>query len=60
VISTSLRNFLAGIVKSLDKMTRRGRSNKQEVLAQIEAGWNRQSRRPTAKEIDEWIEFGRS
>jgi hypothetical protein len=29
------------------------------VLAQIEAGWGRQTRRPTANEVDAWIEFGR-
>ena len=29
------------------------------VLAQIEASWARQSRRPTAREIDSWIKVGR-
>jgi plasmid stability protein len=30
------------------------------VLEQIESSWERQTRRPTAEEIDSWIEVGRS
>jgi hypothetical protein len=29
------------------------------VLAQIEAAWGKQARRPTAAEVDEWITAGR-
>ena len=34
-------------------------ANRDVILAQIEASWARQSRRPTAKEIDSWIKVGR-
>ncbi len=34
-------------------------SEKRSVLDQIEAGWNRQTRRPTAGEVDAWIAAGR-
>jgi len=30
-----------------------------EVLAQIEAGWAKQARRPSAREIESWIKAGR-
>jgi plasmid stability protein len=30
------------------------------VLRQIESSWQRQARRPTAEEIDSWIEVGRN
>jgi hypothetical protein len=29
------------------------------VLAQIEAAWGKQARRPTAAEVDKWITAGR-
>jgi hypothetical protein len=35
-------------------------ADRQSVLEQIEAGWARQSRRPTADEIDGWLGAGRS
>jgi plasmid stability protein len=34
-------------------------AERQSVLAQVEAAWTRQSRRPTAGEIDAWIAAGR-
>jgi hypothetical protein len=34
-------------------------AERQSVLAQIEAGWGRQARRPTAAEVDAWIGVGR-
>ena len=34
-------------------------SERSSVLEQIEATWDRQSRRPSAKEIDGWISAGR-
>jgi hypothetical protein len=35
-------------------------AERRSVIAQIEAGWSRQSRRPTADEVDAWIRAGRS
>jgi hypothetical protein len=32
---------------------------RRSVLDQIEAGWNKQTRRPTAAEIDAWMGVGR-
>lgn len=32
---------------------------RQSVLEQVEAAWDRQSRRPTAEEIDSWVLMGR-
>ena len=70
----TIRNVPARVVQSLKAIARRhNRSMEQEVrelieghvaerravLDQIEAGWSRQSRRPTAREIDGWIETGR-
>ena len=34
-------------------------AERESVLAQIEASWTRQRRRPTAKQVDRWIEAGR-
>ena len=62
------------IVKGLKSLARRrGQSMEQEVrdlleahvaerasvLKQIEASWHRQSRRPSAVEIDAWLAAGR-
>ena len=70
----TVRNVPAKVVQSLKALARRhNRSMEQEVreliegyvaerravLDQIEAGWNTQSRRPTASEIDEWMGMGR-
>jgi plasmid stability protein len=70
----TVRNVPAKVVQSLKALARRhNRSMEQEVrdliegyvverravLAQIEAGWNRQTRRPTAAEIDTWMAVGR-
>ena len=33
--------------------------DRSSVLEQIEASWNRQARRPSAAEIDNWIGTGR-
>ncbi len=35
-------------------------SERSSVLDQIEASWSRQTRRPSAREIDSWITAGRS
>ena len=70
----TIRNVPARVVRSLKALAkRRNTSMEQEirelleeyamerssVLKQIEASWERQSRRPSAKEIDSWINAGR-
>ncbi len=70
----TIRNVRPGVVKSLKSLAKkRQRSMEQEVremieehvagrgsiLAQIEAAWARQRRRPTAKQVDSWIKAGR-
>jgi plasmid stability protein len=70
----TVRNVPARIVQSLKALARRhNRSMEQEVrdmlegyvaerravLDKIEAGWNKQARRPTAAEIDGWMAVGR-
>lgn len=35
-------------------------AERRSVLQQIEAGWNKQKRRPTASEIESWIAAGRA
>ena len=71
----TIRNVPAKVVKSLKALARRRRrsmehevrellaahvAERQSVLEQIEAGWARQTRRPTAAEIDTWIGVGRA
>jgi plasmid stability protein len=71
----TIRNVPATIVNSLKSLARRHhRSMEQEVrelledhvaerrsvLVQIEAGWTKQARRPTAREVDGWLAAGRS
>jgi plasmid stability protein len=70
----TIRNVPVRIVKSLKVRARaRHRSMEQEVrelleeqfagrrsvLEQIEAGWEKQTRRPAAHEIEAWIGTGR-
>jgi plasmid stability protein len=70
----TVRNVPAKVVQSLKALARRhNRSMEQEVrellegyvaerravLDQIETGWDRQTRRPTAAEIDAWMAVGR-
>ena len=70
----TVRNVPAKVVQSLKALARRhNRSMEQEVrnliegyvverrsvLDQIEAGWSKQTRRPTAIEIDAWMGMGR-
>ena len=70
----TIRNVPMRIVRGLKSLARRrGQSMEQEVrdlleahvaerssvLKQIEAAWPRQSRRPSAAEIDSWIAAGR-
>jgi plasmid stability protein len=71
----TIRNVPTAVVQSLKTLARRrGHSMEQEVrgmlevyvadrcsvLDQIEAAWSRQTRRPTASEIDAWIAEGRT
>lgn len=70
----TIRNVPVRVVRSLKALARRRRrsmeqeirelledhvAERQSVLEQIEAGWRRQTRRPTADEIDAWIGIGR-
>jgi hypothetical protein len=71
----TIRNVPETVIRSLKALARRRRrsmeqevrellevhvSEKRSVLEQIEGGWSRQTRRPTADEVDEWIAAGRS
>jgi plasmid stability protein len=70
----TIRNVPARVVRKLKALAkRRDTSMEQEVrelleeyvmeraavLEEIEASWKQQSRRPTAEEIDTWINAGR-
>jgi plasmid stability protein len=70
----TVRNVPPEVVQSLKALAKRhNRSMEQEVrgllegyvaereaiLEQIEAGWQTQTRRPTAEEIDAWLAVGR-
>jgi plasmid stability protein len=71
----TIRNVPTKVVRSLKALARRRRrsmeqevrelleahvAERRSVLEQVEAGWARQTRRPTASEIDTWIGVGRS
>lgn len=70
----TVRNVSPRVVQSLKALAKRhSRSMEQEVrdllegyvaerraiLDQIEAGWQAQTRRPTAEEVDAWMAVGR-
>jgi plasmid stability protein len=70
----TIRNLSPQVVNSLKILARKNRrsmeqevrelleehvAERKSVLAQIEAAWSRQSRRPSAKQIDKWIAAGR-
>jgi plasmid stability protein len=70
----AVRNVPPRVVQSLKALAKRhNRSMEQEVrdllegyvverraiLDQIEAGWQRQTRRPTTAEVDAWMAVGR-
>jgi plasmid stability protein len=74
VPTLTIRNLPPRVVRSLKSLARRsGRSMEQEarevleehvaereaILEQIEASWHAQRRRPTAAEVDRWLETGR-
>jgi plasmid stability protein len=71
----TIRNVPLKVVRSLKALARENRrSMEQEVralldeyvgdrlalLEQIEAAWSRQARRPSAREVDAWIDTGRT
>ena len=70
----TIRNVPTRVVQSLKALAKRhNRSMEQEirhliegyvverraVLDQIEASWTKQTRRPTAEEVDSWMAIGR-
>jgi plasmid stability protein len=70
----TVRNVPAKVAQALKALAKRHhRSMEQEVrdllegyvaerravLDQIEAGWKKQARRPTATEVDSWMAVGR-
>jgi len=70
----TVRNVPAKVIQSLKALAKRhNRSMEQEVrellegyvverravLDQIEAGWRKQARRPTAADVDAWMAMGR-
>jgi plasmid stability protein len=70
----TIRNVPVRVVRNLKALAKRqGKSMEQQVrdlleehagdrssvLEQIEASWNKQTRRPSAGEIDNWIATGR-
>jgi plasmid stability protein len=74
VATLTIRNVPARVVRNLKALaTRQGKSMEQQVrdlleehagdrsavLEQIEASWNKQARRPSGGEIDDWIATGR-
>lgn len=71
----TIRKVPTRVVKALKALSRRRRrsmeqevrelleghvAERRSVLEQIEAGWARQSRRPTPAEVDAWIGTGRA
>ena len=71
----TIRKVRPGVVKSLKSLARRNRrsmeqevrellegyvADRRSIVAEIEAGWAAQKRRPTAKQVDRWVEAGRS
>ena len=70
----TIRNVPARVVRSLKALAKRRNTSMEHeirelleehvmerasVLKQIETSWARQSRRPSAEEIDSWINAGR-
>jgi plasmid stability protein len=70
----TIRNLSPRVVKSLKSMAEQNRrsmeqevrelledyaAGRETILSRIEAAWTGQSRRPSAREIDKWIEAGR-
>lgn len=70
----TIRNVPPRIVQSLKSLARRNRrsmeqevrevieehvAEREAVLEQVEASWGEQRRRPSAAEVDRWLETGR-
>ena len=70
----TIRNVSPQIVKSLKALARRNRRSMEQevrdlieeqvgerlsVLEQIEGSWTKQARRPTAREVENWMGVGR-
>ena len=70
----TIRNVPPRTVKSLKSLARRNRRSMEQevrelleesvgdrlsVLEQLETAWEEQSRRPTATEVETWIQAGR-
>ena len=70
----TIRNVRPSVVKSLKSLARRKRHSMEQevrelleahvvdrksVIEEVERFWEKQTRRPTAEEIDSWIEVGR-
>ncbi len=70
----TIRNVPDKVVKSLKTLARKNRRSMEQevrelidehvgerlsVLDQVEAGWSKQARRPTAAEVEAWIATGR-
>ena len=70
----TIRNVPTRAVQSLKALARRHRRSMEQevrelieghvaersaVLDQIESGWARQARRPSAREVDAWVNAGR-
>ena len=70
----TIRNVPTSVVRSLKALARRSRrsmeqevrellenyvAERRSVITQIEAGWVRQPRRPTAEQVETWIGAGR-
>ncbi len=70
-----IRNVPAKVAKSLKMLARRNRRSMEQelralleqhvgdrtaLLTEIEQSWDRQTRRPRDREVDAWIESGRS
>lgn len=70
----TIRSVPPRIVRSLKKMARQNRrsmerevrelleerfADRSAILQKIEASWSMQPRRPTPKQLDQWIQAGR-
>ncbi len=74
VPTLTIRNVPPAVVNSLKSLARKKRrsmeheirevleeyvAERESVLGQIEAAWSRQRARPTAKQVNAWIDAGR-
>ncbi|HKE85975.1 MAG TPA: hypothetical protein VKB50_19585 [Vicinamibacterales bacterium] len=70
----TIRNVSPKVVKSLKTLARRNRRSmehevravleehigeREALLEQIERAWEKQTRRPKASEVDQWLRVGR-